>query len=123
MSSLRIAISVERRTISCDPNHDDTRSSWLPPIARRLDRPPCARAQRIDRRAGSDWLQWGGPARNFMADAKGLASTWPAGGPKKLWCRALGEGTLSWSRRRWSARAHAGDRQRVAAVNLGGYLR
>jgi outer membrane protein assembly factor BamB len=45
--------------------------------------------------AESDWTQWGGPHRNFMSDAKGLASTWPAGGPKKLWGRALGEGHSS----------------------------
>ena len=42
--------------------------------------------------AGADWTQWGGPGRNFMSDAKGLASSWPAGGPKKRWTRALGEG-------------------------------
>jgi hypothetical protein len=36
------------------------------------------------------WLEWGGPTRNFMSDSKGLASSWPAGGPKKLWSRALG---------------------------------
>ena len=23
--------------------------------------------------AGADWTQWGGPTRNFMSDAKGLA--------------------------------------------------
>jgi outer membrane protein assembly factor BamB len=40
----------------------------------------------------SDWLQWGGPNRNFVSDATGLASSWPAAGPKKLWARALGEG-------------------------------
>jgi outer membrane protein assembly factor BamB len=45
--------------------------------------------------APASWLQWGGPARNFMSDAKGLASSWPAGGPKKLWSRALGEGHSS----------------------------
>ncbi len=45
--------------------------------------------------AGFDWTQWGGPARNFMSDAKGLASAWPAGGPKKLWTRPLGEGHSS----------------------------
>ena len=39
-----------------------------------------------------DWLQWGGPDRNFTSDVKGLASSWPAGGPRKLWSRALGEG-------------------------------
>ena len=45
--------------------------------------------------AGADWTQWGGPGRNFMSDAKGLASSWPAGGPKKRWSRALGEGHSS----------------------------
>ena len=40
----------------------------------------------------TDWLQWGGPGRNFMPDATGLAASWPAGGPRRLWTRALGEG-------------------------------
>ena len=40
----------------------------------------------------ANWPQWGGPNRNFMSDAKGLATSWPAGGPKKLWSRTLGEG-------------------------------
>ena len=39
------------------------------------------------------WTQWGGPRRDFMSDSKGLASSWPASGPKKLWSRSLGEGT------------------------------
>jgi len=38
------------------------------------------------------WHQWGGPNRNFTVDSKGLASRWPANGPRKLWTRALGEG-------------------------------
>src|ERR1700730_4552989 len=38
---------------------------------------------------------WGGPGRHFMPDAKGLASSWPAGGPKRRWSRALGEGHSS----------------------------
>ncbi len=41
------------------------------------------------------WPQWGGPQRNFMVEAKGLSETWPAGGPKRLWSRALGEGHSS----------------------------
>jgi outer membrane protein assembly factor BamB len=45
--------------------------------------------------SGAAWPQWGGPNRNFMSDSKGLASKWPAGGPKKLWSRALGEGHSS----------------------------
>src|SRR6266849_5278188 len=43
----------------------------------------------------AEWLQWGGPNRNFMSDAKGLASSWPAGGPKRRWSRSLGEGHSS----------------------------
>jgi outer membrane protein assembly factor BamB len=40
----------------------------------------------------SNWLQWGGAHRNFVSDVKGLASTWPPGGPKRLWSRELGDG-------------------------------
>ncbi|MFY9554979.1 MAG: PQQ-binding-like beta-propeller repeat protein [Blastocatellia bacterium] len=43
----------------------------------------------------SGWPQWGGPQRNFMVEAKGLASTWPGEGPKRLWSRELGEGHSS----------------------------
>jgi len=39
------------------------------------------------RAADTSWLQWGGPRRNFMVDATGLADKWPAGGPKRLWSR------------------------------------
>ncbi len=45
--------------------------------------------------AAQSWPQWGGPQRNFMVDAKGLADTWPASGPKRLWSRPLGEGHSS----------------------------
>ncbi len=41
---------------------------------------------------GSDWPQWGGPARDFKSEAKGLAAAWPEGGPRRLWSRELGEG-------------------------------
>ena len=40
----------------------------------------------------AEWPQWGGPNRNFMSASTGLASSWPAAGPRKLWSRALGEG-------------------------------
>ena len=42
--------------------------------------------------ATSDWLLWGGPRRDFVTDFTGLASTWPAEGPRKIWERPLGEG-------------------------------
>jgi outer membrane protein assembly factor BamB len=44
------------------------------------------------RSSTSDWAVWGGPHRNFQSPAKGLAASWPSGGPRKLWSRALGEG-------------------------------
>ncbi len=40
----------------------------------------------------SDWAQWGGPHRNFTSETKGLATSWPATGPRRLWQRELGEG-------------------------------
>ena len=40
----------------------------------------------------SGWMQWGGPNRNFMSDATGLADVWPASGPPVLWSRTLGLG-------------------------------
>jgi outer membrane protein assembly factor BamB len=42
--------------------------------------------------ARAQWTQWGGPKQDFTADSKGLASSWPEDGPKKLWTRELGEG-------------------------------
>jgi outer membrane protein assembly factor BamB len=41
---------------------------------------------------GGNWRQWGGPNRNFIVDASGLAETWPDGGPPVLWSRPLGTG-------------------------------
>jgi outer membrane protein assembly factor BamB len=38
------------------------------------------------------WPQWGGPTRDFKAPSKGLASSWPSGGPREVWSRALGDG-------------------------------
>jgi outer membrane protein assembly factor BamB len=43
----------------------------------------------------TNWLQWGGPNRNFTVQTTGLAASWPAGGPRQLWTRALGEGHSS----------------------------
>ncbi len=40
----------------------------------------------------ADWTQWGGPNRNFMPEATGLAERWPDAGPKVLWSRELGPG-------------------------------
>ena len=40
----------------------------------------------------TDWPQWGGPHRDFKSSTTGLASSWPATGPRRLWQRELGEG-------------------------------
>lgn len=42
--------------------------------------------------AGDAWTQWGGPSQDFQAPARGLATSWPEGGPEMLWSRALGDG-------------------------------
>ncbi|UCG34195.1 MAG: PQQ-binding-like beta-propeller repeat protein [Phycisphaerales bacterium] len=42
--------------------------------------------------ATAQWPQWGGPNRNFIVHAEGLADSWPADGPERLWSRELGSG-------------------------------
>ena len=42
--------------------------------------------------AGVAWTQWGGPRRNFQTEASGIKDVWPAGGPRVVWTRPLGEG-------------------------------
>ena len=41
---------------------------------------------------GLSWKLWGGPGRNFISPAGGLADSWPEAGPPVLWKRDLGEG-------------------------------
>jgi outer membrane protein assembly factor BamB len=41
------------------------------------------------------WPQWGGPDRNFVSDATGLADSWPESGPRQVWRRPLGLGHSS----------------------------
>jgi outer membrane protein assembly factor BamB len=67
----------------------------LAALALALCQGPTPQAQQQASASAAAWPQWGGPNRNFMSDSKGLASTWPAAGPKKLWSRALGEGHSS----------------------------
>ena len=49
----------------------------------------------VPAQAQTDWLQWGGPTRNFVSTSKGLAASWPAKGPRQLWSRPLGQGHSS----------------------------
>jgi outer membrane protein assembly factor BamB len=45
--------------------------------------------------AAGEWRQWGGPDRNFISEAAGLAASWPDAGPRVLWNRPLGLGHSS----------------------------
>lgn len=45
--------------------------------------------------AQAQWTQFGGPRQAFTADSTGIAKTWPAEGPPKIWARKLGEGYSS----------------------------
>jgi outer membrane protein assembly factor BamB len=45
--------------------------------------------------AHAQWPQWGGTNRDFAADAKDLAASWPESGPPRLWTRQLGPGYSS----------------------------
>jgi len=45
----------------------------------------------------AQWPEWGGKNRNFTADAKDLAASWPEGGPRRIWSRTFGEGHSSLS--------------------------
>jgi outer membrane protein assembly factor BamB len=46
----------------------------------------------LPRSQAGDWPQILGPERNGKASGEKLASTWPAGGPRKLWIYKLGSG-------------------------------
>jgi outer membrane protein assembly factor BamB len=51
-----------------------------------------AAAQRAGPSQQQPWLTWGGPHRDFIVTAPGLASTWRDGGPTRIWSRPLGDG-------------------------------
>ncbi len=42
--------------------------------------------------AALDWPQYLGPTRNGVYNGPPLAARWPAGGPKKVWQKSVGEG-------------------------------
>jgi len=69
----------------------------------------------------SGWPQWGGPHRNFMVEAKGLASSWPDNGPKRLWSRELGEGhsSIIAEGNRLYTMYSKGDQEYVIALDAG----
>ena len=49
----------------------------------------------VETQAQAEWPQWGGPSRDFVSKSKGLAASWTATGPRRLWSRPLGQGHSS----------------------------
>lgn len=43
----------------------------------------------------SDWPQWRGPSRNGISKETQWTSRWPAGGPRRLWGKQVGQGFSS----------------------------
>lgn len=68
---------------------------------------------------GGEWLQWGGPQRDFKAAATGLQESWPAEGPKRLWSRSLGDGhsAILVEQGRLYTMYSSGDREVVIALD------
>jgi len=64
-------------------------------LANEMSIQAAASGQARGRDDSKDWLLWGGKNRDFVATSTGLASSWPASGPPKLWSRALGDGYSS----------------------------
>jgi outer membrane protein assembly factor BamB len=52
----------------------------------------CPSALDAQSAAKNTWPQWGGPNRNFIVEASGLADKWPESGPRIVWTRPLGTG-------------------------------
>ena len=57
---------------------------WFPHLAMR----PGAQGETV----AQEWRQWGGPHRDFISEATGLADRWPPEGPPVVWSRSLGSG-------------------------------
>ncbi len=68
---------------------------------------------------GHDWLQWGGPGRDFKTDATGLTDSFASGGPPLLWARDLGEGysAIVVEGDRLYTMYRLGNRERVIAMS------
>jgi outer membrane protein assembly factor BamB len=54
--------------------------------------PPLRLDLHAQAKAADAWRQWGGPNRNFIVEASGLADKWAETGPPQLWSRPLGTG-------------------------------
>ena len=77
--SLSIAVSVALLALAAQPDQKRTAARKAVTKAK-----PAAVAE--------DWPVWGGRNRNFLVNTSGLADSWPAAGPKKVWSRPLGDG-------------------------------
>jgi outer membrane protein assembly factor BamB len=65
-------------------------SRWMPTLA--ASEPQRSPARPASQPSSGTWLLWGGPNRDFKSPSRGLASTWPPKGPRRVWSRELGDG-------------------------------
>lgn len=77
--SLSMAVSVALLALAAQSDQKRTAARKALPKAK-----PAAVAE--------DWPVWGGKNRDFLVNTSGLADSWPAAGPKKVWSRGLGDG-------------------------------
>jgi outer membrane protein assembly factor BamB len=70
------------------------------------------------RKDGADWPGFLGPRRDGTSDERGLPASWPAGGPRLVWHRPLGEsyGAPAVARGRLYAFDRHGDRVRLTCL-------
>ncbi len=66
-----------------------------------------------------DWPHWRGPTYNGISAEKGIADTWPEGGPKSVWKAKIGLGFsgISVQNQRAVTVGHADDRDTVWCFN------
>src|SRR5262249_21988544 len=79
----------------CARRREVTRLLAAPLVALAAMSPSGGRDGYPDVAPAAAWPQWGGPNRNFAVPAVDLATAWPAGGPRRLWQRPLGDGFSS----------------------------
>src|SRR5277367_2495739 len=77
----RIAVSLSLAVLALAAQPDQKRTAARKALTKAS---PAAVAE--------DWPVWGGKNRDFVVNTSGLADSWPAAGPKKVWSRALGDG-------------------------------
>jgi outer membrane protein assembly factor BamB len=102
MRPLHVAMclaSLLSASVSTSAAQKPAATAAKPPVKQDVKKPakpapaaPSAASAAAPAPAGQPWLRWGGPTHDFIVPSTGLASSWPADGPPRLWSRTLGDG-------------------------------